>query len=376
MKPCDLIELQRSIRKEPSFFIDYLNVGRGFLKNPQNADIPFSINTNVFVVWRIMENELLVMNNNGLLHNAETYLIQWAFEYKDESDECKESTIFFFWKGSKAVKSYSPLPPNFDNDRSIVHRIIQWSEPAIFFQIFPKPIIVFDGKYSDFNPSVKHMFIVRGELKEELHLYELPFFKKNLRSRGIFLIVDPQEHTIFIWKGLRIMKEQETTLKESNVLETLKEYENSWKSFECLEIKEHEENEIFKGDSSTYWHYEENCDFSPRLFFLNSITGEFLATEVEYSLSSKNHVAAFPFLQSHLSMTDIQPGLFLLDNNYEIWLISSGLTSSEELNALAMETAENFVKEKERQFNNHVPLKFVKLGAEPIEFTNLFPYWN
>ncbi|XP_057654220.1 supervillin-like [Diorhabda carinulata] len=375
MKPCDVIELQKSRRKDASFVIDYINVGRGFLKNPPNTDNQFTINKSEFVVWRIIENEFLAIDN-AVFHNAETNLIRWTFEHKDEKDEFKESTIFFFWKGSKAVKSGSPLPPNFDNDKSIVHRIIQWSEPAIFFQIFPKPIVVFDGKYSDFNPNVEHMFIVRGELKEEIHLYELPFIKKNLRSRAIFIIIDPQKRTIFIWKGLRIMKEQEITLKESNVLETLKEYVNHWKSFECLQIREHEEDDIFIGDISTYWHYEKNCNYSPRLFFLNSITGKFLATEVEYSLGSKNHVAPFPFLQSHLFMTDIQPGLFLLDNNSDIWLISSGLTPSEELNALAVETAENYVKEKERQFNIRVSLKFVKLGAEPIEFTNLFPYWN
>ncbi|CAG9840017.1 unnamed protein product [Diabrotica balteata] len=285
--------------------------------------------------------------------------------------------VFFYWKGSKAPKGLSPLPPDIDNETAIVNRIVQWSEPAVFFHLFEKNrMIVFE---ENFNPSSPHLFIVRGELSRELHLYEVPFMKKNLRSRGVFVIAVPQTRSIYVWTGSKITNELNEVVKEASLGVTVRNYVDSWKNFEILEMKENEEDDLFVEDSSEYWHVKEVCNFSPKLFFLNTIIGEFAAIEVEYPLRSKDCVAAFPFLQSYLSISDDQPGYFLLDNNHEIWLITCDLKPSEtlrELEALASQFARSYTEEKEKMLSVSIPLKFVKLDSVPIEFTNIFPHWN
>ncbi|CAG9859700.1 unnamed protein product [Phyllotreta striolata] len=367
-------ELQNSL-EDPSFVVDIYNIGRGFIKN-KNTNGPRIISSEKLSIWRIEDDKLLPIQAGNTFHNAESYLIQWDFTYT-ATIESKNETIFFNWKGSNATKGLSPLPEGFDNNTSIVERVVQWSEPPVFFHALSTPLIVLNGKHEEFRAESPHLFMVRGELSQELHLYELPFTRKNLRSRGMFLIVEPARRTIFIWKGCRVDKNVELNVKEINFGDVLKNCIELYKHFDVVEIEESNDGSLFGDDKESFYHVKEECNFSPRLFYLNFVTGEFLATEIEYSLRKTEQIAAFPFLQSHISVYD-QPGLFLLDNNHEIWLIWNEMKpdNCQEFYDLGVDAATRYAKLRENTLKKHVPVKSTGIESDHPEFTNIFPYWK
>ncbi|KAG5887358.1 hypothetical protein JTB14_018373 [Gonioctena quinquepunctata] len=313
-------EILENIPDDPYFIVDYIKLGRG-IGNPLNETDPHSpgvTKTKYIACWEIVGDNLIALETNyfGIFFDTRTYLIEWTFEFISADTEVKEKTIFFHLRGCNSGKGISPLPPNY-NENTIVERICQWSEPPVFFHIFPRNVAFLRGHSSNFNANISHLFIVRGELLDEIHLYE--FQKEKLFSVGK---VQQYQSIFALWKKI---------------------------------------------------------DFTPRLFYLNSITGTFLATEVEYSLRCADHIATFPVLQSHLYTAD-QPALFLLDNNTDIWLWKghSELHSDDvtEQYKLAEKTAEEYAKVKEALIGNPVVISYATAGSEPLEFINIFPIWN
>ncbi|KAJ8928462.1 hypothetical protein NQ314_018987 [Rhamnusium bicolor] len=354
---------------------------KGFVDDNVSSDRKWHIKgTKKLNCWRIVENRLQVVNHKiRSLFDKETYLFEWTFEFIVDS-EANEETLLYYWKGSNALKGFCPLPSEIEDEHAYVERLCQWSETILFLHMFPEHLVVFSCKQEDFNPNEKRLLMVRGELPSELHLYEVPCLKENLRSRGIFLLIEPSVSSIFYWYGSAVPAEyQHLIQKQLNP----NKFEESWRNFSTVEIREGHENEIFLRalDPRNGSHFKIECikNFTPKLFYLNSITGDFLATEVEYPLRSSKHVAAFPVLQSHLYTAD-QPALFLLDNDNEIWLWEGWITPESNLDLfkteldLAKETAINYSKERGKS-GISIPVKHVLAGLEPIEFLNIFPYW-
>ncbi|XP_023012249.2 supervillin isoform X1 [Leptinotarsa decemlineata] len=378
-------EMFESCHDDPCLIIDYHKFGRGMENSTSMTNFQVK-RTKLFVCWKIIDNELVPIDKNsyGILFDTENYLIQWTFEFVLEDTKLKEETMFYYWRGCQSSKGLSPLPPTFNNENTVVERICQWSEPPIFFHIlFPKHVIVFIGSEVNFDPCKSRLFMLRGELPKEIHLYELQFLKKNLRSRAIFLIVVPQEKFIYIWQGGATIENNSSVCL--NLASELKQIDNNWKRFTIKHVDESNNDIIFKDDQTEYFHLEGKLDFTPRLFYFNSITEQFSATEVQYSLRSTGHVAAFPFLQSHLYSAE-EPALFLLDNNTEIWLWKGqrSTTKGEDdepddfirVFEQAKITADGYAKLKERIIGKTVSISYVEARSEPIQFTNIFPYWN
>ncbi|KAJ8981329.1 hypothetical protein NQ317_015463 [Molorchus minor] len=126
MKPCN----------DPIFFIDMYNVGRGFVGKKSDHETPYIKHSNFINIWRIVDDNLQKINKIGLLFDTETYLIQWNFELALK-DTVQEESLFYYWKGDKATKGFSPLPEEIENQNPIVERISQWSEPAFIFPYVP-----------------------------------------------------------------------------------------------------------------------------------------------------------------------------------------------------------------------------------------------
>lgn len=307
MKACDVKEMLKSSYEDPCFFINFHNVGRGLIGDSDNTST-YIKNTKILNCWRIVDKNLQKVEDEycGILFDAEAYIFQWTFEYT-ANGLTEEDTLFYYWKGANASKGYSPLPPEFEDQNPVVERICQWSEPALFLHMLPRFLIVFSGTYEKFNPSTKRLFMLRGELPSEIHLYEVPCSKESLRSRGIFLLVNPSGSTIYYWYGSSVPKKDE----QLGTLMKLNTRNQNWTNYKEVEIKDGYENDSFckllEGENRSYIRLPQNIDFTPRLFYFYSSPGEFLAAEVEYSLRSKQHKAAFPFLQSHLYTAD-QPG--------------------------------------------------------------------
>ena len=146
---------------------------------------------------------------------------------------------------------------------------------------------------------------------------------------------------------------------------------------------------------------QEKCyDFTPRLFLLTSLYGQFESKEILNPLRS-DFVCQYPFFQFQL-YEEKQPAIFMLDNNHEIyiwqgWFESSNAASDTKTilaesdategstkirftisRKCALQTAINYWNAKNAANQQNSPFKgfVVYAGLEPIEFTNLFPIWN
>jgi len=166
---------------------------------------------------------------------------------------------------------------------------------------------------------------------------------------------------------------------------------------EMVVVQEGEEPNEFRalvGDTNCYYSLIKDArlhNYIPRLFELNSTTGEFVASEVLFPART-NDPEAFPFLQSDIYST-VQPAIYLLDAHYEvyIWLgwwpdqknkllrevnATTGSAHSRWLRdkKLALETALLYVKACNRPRTPRAYM--VTAGTEHERFTNQFPFWE
>ncbi|XP_015840336.1 supervillin isoform X3 [Tribolium castaneum] len=365
-------ELLKKTPKEPDFVIDGIHFGRGGSYYDENTSTHLRHKTTEVKCWRIVGEKLEAIESKNEFFSSETYIVRWKSntEYLrfEEVLSTRDNEIYFYWKGEDAPKGHSPLPECIEKDNPPVERIVQWAEPPAFLQLFSGKFVVHIGKHSLLSKA-PHLYILRGELEEELHLYELPLKRGNLRSRTSFVVFNPDEKSSIIWHG----KNSNAHCKESIRKATEKIFGPKY-----TEITEGSEN-----DKLIYLVENEDCfnaplkliDYTPRLFYFNKITGSFLTTEIDCSHNS-SHITPFPFLQSHL-YTPEQPAIFLLDDNDEIW-IWYGWDQDEDdgFKTECFIMAINYAKQKSKNIKRLVKLQKVIAGFEPDSFTHLFPVWQ
>lgn len=363
---------------EPTFFLNFYKIARLTKDKPHRIQ-----KTNDLSCWKIENVKLIKADNEhtGILFDGESYIVQWCFDFQAD-DQIVEEKLVYYWKGQHALKGLTPLPPELE-ENCPVERIVQWSEPAIFFYPFQK-YIVFNGKECDFDNNAPHLLLARGELPEEIHFYEVPCKKVSLRTKATFLLIIPQKKCFLYWYGSQMLNEQRKKILEAQPHNYLRKWQKSWSEFSVHEQEEDHETNIFldtvPGEHLDFTRIKIKKNFSPKLFYLNTITGTFLATPVEYTLRAKGEIAAFPFLQSHL-YTALQPALFLLDNGNELWLWEGTKTSDcdnkafEEELSLAKQFQNKYAELKEQITAQTVNCFHIHACGEPLEFKNIFPMW-
>jgi len=128
---------------------------------------------------------------------------------------------------------------------------------------------------------------------------------------------------------------------------------------------------------------------TPRLFHLTSVSGEFEAVEVVNPTRNyeKDCPVPFPVLQSDLYIPG-QPALFLVDNDTEVYLWQGWTPAEKEGNEKAGSNKGRFVQEricamkttinycKAKNPERPAPSYIVFAGMEPLQFTNIFPFWE
>lgn len=274
--------------------------------------------TKSFNCWRV-DGQILTQvptEHVGILFDGECYIIQWLFDlYLDNHVATK--MLIYYWAGQNAIKASCPLPPEVDIHFP-VERLTQWSEIPSFFHGFQrKCVIILNGKESEFCEVMPHLFIIRGEDIDEVHLHEVPCNATSLRSRTSFLLVDPRKSVFIYWHGCHTIEEYKDYIKKCVPHSLLKTWQKSWTKFSISECGEGQELKVFKDNLGSFWddnvvNTELQRDWTPKLYYLNNLCGVFASTEVEYPLKQSNKICPYPFLQSHL-YTALQPGMFTLD---------------------------------------------------------------
>lgn len=332
VKPIDVKSLLSSNKRAYDFISDGTHFGRGTIYISHHDKLQHSYRVSVLKRWKVNENEdtLQAIPEDVIEHfyNNECYIVYVKYQVvttdlntgevrRDENGEDTKE-VYFYWKGERAEKGYSPLPKELNAEDVPVERITQWAELPVFLRLFNGKLIVHKGRTTskDFNKE-PHLYILHGSVEEEVHFIEVPTEKRSLRSRTSFLLVCPDKNQIFVWHGSKAHDNNKGFCK--NIVLSLKEkassiYGTDVKSFQLTEVNEKQNDGEFLsylyGDGEDYFMLLKDSLFtyqhSPRLFYLNSIIGEFSACEIQYSLGNE-YLNPFPFLQEHLYSAP-QPG--------------------------------------------------------------------
>ncbi|KAJ8414282.1 hypothetical protein AAFF_G00051520 [Aldrovandia affinis] len=367
-------------------------------------------------VWHIREFDDYEIPGEsvGQVHEGDTYVIRWKYSVTSvvgkrqrpgelsSGGPGRERCACFFWQGrhsSVSGKGTSALMTvELGNHRGAQVLVSQGKEPPCFLQLFQGGLVIHKGSREDSatNTGGWRLFCVRGEAAVEGSLVEVECLCASLRSRASLVLLNVQQGALFLWHGCKShVGAREVGKKTVERLTQTCPPELGLNSNSSVRVQEVEEgaepvefwNGLGQQDRKAY-----DCmlqdpgkyNFTPRLFHLSASSGVFEGEEQLSPARVTGSVMAMPFLQENLYSVP-QPALFLLDNRMEVYLWQGRQPDDAECTGsakirwdnerkCAMETALQYCKEKNRR---RPPQAYLILaGAEPLTFTNIFPYWE
>ncbi|XP_078089655.1 supervillin a [Mustelus asterias] len=397
--------------------LDGLNIGRGYGIVEGEDGRQFEITSLSVDVWHILEFDYsrLPKQSIGQFHEGDTYVVKSKYLVsttvgKRQKSELvrntavgKEKCVYYFWQGRHSTVSEKGtsalMTVELDEERGAQVQVLQGKEPPCFLQLFQGGMIVHAGKREEEEESSQsdwRLYCVRGELPMEGNLLEVACHCSSLRSRTSMILLNVNKAVIYLWHGCKAQPHTKVVGKtEANKIKELRPLEAGLHSSINVTVHECDEGSemvaffeaLGRRDRKAY-----DCmlqdpgkfNFTPRLFILSSLSGEFIATEYLYPARDPTMVNSMPFLQEDL-YTAQQPALFLVDNHHEVYLWQGWWPTENEITGsarirwdadrkCAMETVLQYCKVK----NTKKPPKayLIHAGFEPLTFTNMFPSWE
>ncbi|XP_036428882.1 supervillin isoform X2 [Colossoma macropomum] len=416
LKPCDVRALLDGGENPLKMLLEGVDVQRGYGLVRSEDGRQAELATVSVDAWHIREFDdfEIPAESVGQLHEGDTYVIRWKYSITSvvgkrqkpgevsASGPGRERTACFFWQGRHSSVSgrgtSALMTVELGNHEGAQVLVSQGKEPPCFLQLFQGGLIIHKGCREDAakNTGGWRLFCVRGEVAIEGSLLEVECCSASLRSRACLLLLGVCERQLYLWQGCKSHPAAREVAKRT--VERLTQTcppelgLNSNSSLKVQEIEEGSEPQEFwnvlgQQDRKTY-----DCmlqdpgkyNFTPRLYRLSASAGIFEGEEQLSPCRVVNAVIAMPFLQENLYSAP-QPALFLLDNRMEVYLWqgqqpedtectgSAGIRWDNERKC-AMETALQYCKAKN---SRRPPQAYMILaGAEPLTFTNIFPYWE
>ncbi|XP_035260434.1 supervillin isoform X2 [Anguilla anguilla] len=416
LRPCDVKALLAGGGVAVRTVLEGVDVqrGRGLVRSEDGRQAQLA--TVAVDVWHIREFDdyEIPKESCGQMHEGDTYVIRWKYSVSNvvgkrqrpgelsTGGPGRERSACFFWQGrhsSVSGKGTSALMTvELGNHRGAQVLVAQGKEPPCFLQLFQGGLVIHKGSREDSSTNTGgwRLFCVRGEAAEEGSLVEVDCRCSSLRSRASLVLLHPQEGALFLWHGCKShVRAREVGQKTAERLAQTCPPELGLSSNSSVEVQEVEEgtepaefwNALGQQDRKAY-----DCmlkdpgkyNFTPRLFHLSASSGVFEGEEQLSPARITGSVMALPFLQENLYSVP-QPALFLLDNRLEVYLWQGRQPDDAECTGsakirwdmerkCAMETALQYCREKNHK---RPPQAYLILaGAEPLTFTNIFPYWE
>ncbi|XP_066519033.1 supervillin [Hoplias malabaricus] len=416
LKPCDVRALLDGGGMPVRMILEGVDVERGYGMVRSEDGRQAELATIAVDVWHIREFDdfEIPAESVGQLHEGDTYIIRWKYSITNvvckrqkpgevsASGPGRERTACFFWQGRHSSVSgrgtSALMTVELGNHKGAQVLVLQGKEPPCFLQLFQGGLIIHRGCREDAanNTDGWRLFCIRGEAAVEGSLLEVECCSASLRSRGCVLLLCACERQLYLWHGCKSHPAAREVAKKT--VERLTQTcppelgLNSNSSLKVQEIEEGSEPQEFwdvlgQQDRKTY-----DCmlqdpgkyNFTPRLFRLSASAGSFKGEEQLSPCRVPNSVLAMPFLQENLYSAP-QPALFLLDNRMEVYLWQGQQPEDTECTGsakirwdserkCAMETTLQYCKAKN---SRRPPQAYLILaGAEPLTFTNIFPYWE
>ncbi|XP_066305316.1 uncharacterized protein [Branchiostoma lanceolatum] len=411
------------------FVLEGMDVGRGTGSISVEERRGQEITTLGTKMWHVLEYESSEMPNHsiGQFHSGDTYVVRWHYQITTVGSKLhggvskriaggvgRERYAYFFWQGQDSTvneKGASALMTvELDEERGPQVRVLQGKEPPCFLSLFQGGMVVHIGKREEEDTNTQdtgascpshagpwRFYCIRGELPQEACLRELPVDVHRLRSRSSFLLLNIKMNRVYIWHGCKahqgtraVARTAANMLQDRCPLECGLTPNSSLSVIEMEEGKERREFWVALGEKDRTVYdcmLEDPVDFkfTPRMFQMSSISGQFQVTEVLHPARvGPREVCPHPFLQSDM-YTASQPAQFLVDNLHEVYLWQGWWPEDEEFTGsaqirwdmdrkCAMETAMSYCRE--RRPDNPPKAYLIHAGLEPLTFTNIFPYWD
>ncbi|XP_039547051.1 supervillin isoform X2 [Pimephales promelas] len=416
LKPCDVTEMLAGTAGPVKMVLEGVDVqrGHGLVRSEDGRQAELS--TIAVDSWHIREFDDFEIPPESVsqLHEGDTYVIRWKYSVTNvvgkrqkpgevsTAGPGRERTACFFWQGRHSSVSgrgtSALMTVELGNHSGAQVLVTQGKEPPCFLQLFQGGLIIHRGSREDSfnNTGDWRLFCVRGEAVIEGSLVEVECCCDSLRSRASLLLLGVQKGQLYLWHGCKshpgareVGKRTVERLTQTCPCELGL---NSNSSLKVIEIEEGTEPKEFwdalgKQDRKAY-----DCmlqdpgkyNFTPRLFHLSASGGTFQGEEQFGPAQVTGTIMAMPFLQENLYSAP-QPALFLVDNRMEVYLWQGQQQEDTECTGsakirwdserkCAMETTLKYCQEKN---SRRPPQAYLILaGAEPLTFTNVFPYWE
>ncbi|KAG0713102.1 Supervillin [Chionoecetes opilio] len=395
-----------------------------------------TISTNDFKVWHVSEYGKVQMSeaSRSHLYTGDSYVVRWYYHVTASGRTLKgepskhnvtgrSRVAYFFWQGkdsSVSDKGVSALMTvELDEERGPHIRVSMGLEPPAFLNLFKGGLIIHQGRQDDeHEPKPWKLFIVRGELENEGHLVEVDVDSSHLRSRGCLVLVNCNTGVIHLWLGAKALKgTREVGTTTAQRLMDTSESDIGWKSTAAKKIKKQYEGaesrdfwEGFGGSKNSHFSLlddDHTYDWTPRIWHMEAKHDSFQATEMMCSYRATSIPNPLAVMQSDLYSAK-QPALFMVDSGHQVWVwqgwwpdeSSDGDEFSATGSAVlrfnfarraALETALNYCQIKAKSQAKSLAAKSYKrieveaaavepqlvvAGMEPLEFTNVFPWWT
>ncbi|XP_052827709.1 uncharacterized protein LOC106868432 isoform X6 [Octopus bimaculoides] len=398
------------------------NVGRGthWDEDMDGFIQHFEITTIAVTVWHVLEFDRYKLDyiSNGQFHDGDTYVVRWEYRIvatgaksgSRRSTVGRERCAYFFWQGKNSTiteKGASALMTvELDEERGPQVRVLEGKEPPCFLNLFGGKMIVHVGKREEEETNTQEpwkFFCLRNEKSNEICLIELESANTSaLRSRSSFILLNVQTGKVFIWHGSKsspntreLAQIAVANVQKSNPLEVglpanislnIIQFEEGSETSEFWKILSGNDRRQYMSLLNDHLY---SYDWSIRLFEFNSVPGVIDVTEVKNPSCVNETFTPYPFLQSDL-YNATQPALFLLDNNYEVFVWQGWWPQGDEdiENVHTGSAQSRFVVEKRcilqtaidycnaKETTTPIKAYLVFAGLEPMKFTNLFPFWN
>ncbi|KAK7501504.1 hypothetical protein BaRGS_00007308, partial [Batillaria attramentaria] len=311
------------------------DVGRGkkWAEDMQGFIKEQDILTLAVKVWHVMEYDHYLMpeDSYGQFHKGDTYVVRWQYMITNaglkslkgqaarHSLTGRERCAYFFWQGQDSTvneKGASALMTvELDEERGPQVRVVQGKEPPCFLNLFEGRMVVHIGKReepSTNTPGPWRMYCLRGDEAGELCLLEIPVSITHLRSHSSLILLNTRTGMAYVWHGVKSPQHVRElavgavkNLKEKCPLE-LDMHKDA--HIIITEVEEgQEKSEIWSAldsrDRSLYHTLlsdPSRCDYTPRLFYMTSVSMVFEVTEQLNPARLPGTYTPFPFFQSDL----------------------------------------------------------------------------
>lgn len=330
IQPCDVKPLHEN-PPPPDLIVEGTHLGRGSQYFDDEFNRLFEFETYNVTAWRINENNYEKLDDDavGQFYNGESYILRWRFRMTVKGRELsgkpskhlqsgRDRTIYFFWQGENAPRNEQGaaalLTVELDSENAPQIRVTQGHEPAAFLKLFKGSMVVHDGRRgSERGKDDCRLYIVGGEVEDEVFLTEVPCKSEQLRSRTSFVLLDPVSDLITLWHGCKTIEQTRKVCKEA--AERLKTKSTGKENVDFKEMEEGKEDTAFRRalhlEREAYLSMldveRDHVDHQVRVFHFSSVSGSFKAVEVLCPHRS-NFITPYPVHQLDLYSAH-QPGM-------------------------------------------------------------------